>query len=289
MSHAQLPSYNRNNIIFRLTKRGHRVSSHSLSSPIHFCTYFWSELLLPFCWVFIWAVLDKPSNIQPTPLTQPVMWSTGRTRARPEKAFHLLLCSGYDSMRKSYPGNQMFDQIMSQLRKRSRTGPSKSAAQLVCRQICALHILLVSASVAARITSKGSVINKLSRFAVSEQQNFSKTLKMDLGALFRVLSFCPPIATCCQETALLCTKARHWQPLYFPSLSPSSHVLLSPSSLTGAWQCPVSQFWQLPLLILEFSKAFCSFYNDQPSKTPNLHNSRLARHRLEKGCKCLKG
>jgi len=99
---------------------------------------------------------------------------------RPEKAFGLLLCLDYDLMLKSWHGNQMLGNKMSWRRNRSRRGPSKSAAQLFCRQNCALHTLLVNASVAARITSEGSIINKLGRSAISEQQISPKHLKRTL-------------------------------------------------------------------------------------------------------------
>lgn len=104
-----------------------------------------------------------------------------RTGARPEKAFGLLLCLDYDLMLKSWHGNQELGNKMSQPRNRSRRGPSKSAAQLFRGQICALHTLLVSASVAARITSEGCVINKLGRSAISEQQISPKYLKWTLA------------------------------------------------------------------------------------------------------------
>lgn len=131
-----------------------------------------------------------------------------RTGARPEKAFGLLLCLDYDLMLKSWHGNQMLGNKTSWPRNRSRRGPSKSAAQLFRGQICALHTLLVNASVAARITSEGSVINKLGRSAM-RTANFSKTLEMDPGASFRRLSLHPLIATRCQETVLLHTTTRH--------------------------------------------------------------------------------
>ena len=164
-----------------------------------------------------------------------------RTGARPEKAFGLLLCLDYDLMLKSWHGNQMLGNKMSRPRNRSRRGPSKSAAQLYRGQICALHTLLVSASVAARITSEGSVINKLGRSAISEQQISPKHLKWTLAphsVSFRSVHRLPRVArrqSC--STRGLATNCH-----CAPSMSPSSPVLLLLPSMTGAWQCPISQF-----------------------------------------------
>lgn len=125
---------------------------------------------------------DKPSKRPASPAhTTRYMINGERTGARPEKAFGLLLCLDYDLMLKSWHGNQMLGNQMSWPRNRSRRGPGDSAAQLFRGQIRALHTLLVSASVAARITPEGSVINKVGRSAVSERQISPKDLKWTLA------------------------------------------------------------------------------------------------------------
>lgn len=71
---------------------------------------------------------------------------------------------------------------MSQPRNGSRRRPSKSAARHLCRQIGALHTLVVHTAIAARITSQGSVINKLGRSAIREQQISPDLLKWTLAS-----------------------------------------------------------------------------------------------------------
>lgn len=165
-----------------------------------------------------------------------------RTGARPEKAFGLLLCLDYDLMLKSWHGNQMLGNKTSRPRNRSRRGPSKSAAQLFRRQICALHALLVSTSVAARITSEGGIINKLGRSAISEQQISPKHLKRTLaphsGSFFSIHRL-PPVARrqSCSTPGL----ATNCHCALSPRPPPPLSLLLLPS-MTGAWQCSVSQF-----------------------------------------------
>lgn len=200
-----------------------------------------------------------------------------RTGARPEKAFGPLLRLDYDLMLKSWHGNRMLSHKKPQPRSRSRGGPSASAARLFCRQSSALHTLLVRASEAGRITSEGSVINKPGRSAISRQQISPKHLKWTLVPHLGSFRSVHPLQHVARRpscsTGGLTTSCHCALP---PCPPPSRPAPLNDRSLAVPYS---SVLTQLPLLVCEFSKAFCFCCSEQLSKdpppctTPHLHHT----------------